>query len=238
VQDFNAAAGEVAVRATNSGRFMVVAADGNNGLFGAGNYRLTLAKSGEPLVISAGDEGGEMNGSGVYDGSIETGDVDAWTFTACIGNLISINVTESVLNSPLFPWLRLYGRDGVLLRNFSGAATAQFTNFVAPASGTYTVVVSDGNNGFGGAGTFRMTVNGLSDGLKLCPLTRVGTNMTLVGIGGLSGAPYTMLTSTNVAAPLGLWTPLNDNFDPFGVVTMTNVFNVAEPHRFFILRTP
>jgi hypothetical protein len=231
-------AAEVSAQATNSGTFLVVAGDLSAGWAGTGNYRISLANSGSPLSISANDEGGPMTGNGTYDGTIDAGDVDAWTFTVCAGDIISLNVTELVSGSTLTPQLRLYGRDGALLKSLSGAATAQFTNYVAPASGTYTVVVSDLSAGWAGTGTYRLTVNGLSDTLKFCPLAISGTNLHIVGIGGLRGAPYTLLTTTNVAAPLDLWTPMTNQFDQFGVLDVTNFFDRSEPQRYFLLRTP
>jgi len=48
---------------------------------------------------------------------------------------------------------------------------------------------------------------------------------------------FRRLTTTNVAAPLGLWTPLTNQFDQFGVLDITNVFDRSEPQRFFLLRT-
>jgi hypothetical protein len=237
--DFNAAAAEVTARATNSGTFTVIVADGNNGRFGTGNYRLSLVLAGSPMVASPGDEGGPMTGAGAYDGTIDTGDIDAWTFTACAGDIISLNVTELVPGSTLTPWIRLYGWDGVLLRTLSGLATAQLTNFPAPASGTYTVVVGDGNNGVAGTGTYRLTVNGLVDELRLCVPMISGANGNLTAIGGVSGAAFILLTTTDVATPPGLWTPaLTGQFDQFGVSSMTNVFNPLEPQRFFLLQTP
>jgi hypothetical protein len=233
------AAAEVTTKATNSGTFLVVASDYSSGWTGTGNYRLALAKTGEPVVISPNDEGGPMTGTGTYDGTIETGDIDSWTFTVCAGDIISINVTELVGGSTLTPWLRLYGRDGVLLKNLSGAATVQFTNFPAPASGTYTVVVSDLSGGWAGTGTYRLTVNGLTDGLKLCPPMIVGPNISLTGIGGVSGATYILLTTTNVPTPLNLWTPiLTNQFDQFGSMEVDNVRDPAESQRFFILKRP
>ena len=231
-------AAEVSARATNSGTFLVVASDYSSGWAGTGNYRISLAKTGEQLAISPNDEGGQMNGTGFYDGTIDIGDMDAWTFTVCAGDIISINVTELVSGSALTPWLRLYGRDGILLKTLFGASTAQFTNYVAPASGTYTVVVTDTSAGWAGTGTYRLTVNGLSDGLKLCTPSVSGTNVAIVGIGGLPGEPFTLLSSTNVAAPLGLWTAFTNQFDQFGVLNITNAVNPGEPQRFFLLRTP
>ena len=232
-------ASEVAARATSSGTFTVVASDLSTGYAGSGTYRLTLAKTGSPIVVSAGDEGGPMTGAGVYDGTIDTGDIDAWTFTACAGDIISLNVTELVSGSTFTPQLRLYGRDGVLLKSLSGAATAQFTNFPAPASGTYTVVVSDLTAGWSGTGTYRLTVNGLIHELKMCPAIISGANLSALGIGGVPGASFTLLTTTNVDTPVLLWTPfLTNQFDQFGTFNLTNLLNRNEPQRFFLLRTP
>ena len=235
-QSFNAAVAEVTTRATNSGTFMVVAADGNAGLGGTGNYRLALARSGTPVVISAGDEGGPLNGAATYDATIDTGDIDVWTFTVCAGDTITINVTELVPNSPLTPWLRFYGLDGVLLKNLFAAATVGFTNFVAPASGTYTVVISDGSVSLAGTGTYRLSVNGLSDGLKLCIPAVAGGNVDVDTVGGVPGNTVVLLTSTNVAIPMAFWTPLRTNqFDSSGIFVYTSPLNLSGPQRFFRL---
>jgi hypothetical protein len=180
-----------------------------------------------------------MSGAGVYTAAIDTGDVDAWTFTACAGEVISLSVTEAISGSPLSPWLRLYGWNGELLRSASGAATAGFAGFVAPASGTYTVVVGDGNNGVGGAGTYELTVNGLIDQLRLCSLALPGAGGTLMAIGGGPSAPFVLLTTTDLTLPLELWTPVLTNaFDVFGVVTVTNLFDPEAPRRFYVVQEP
>jgi hypothetical protein len=49
--DYNAAAAEAIARATNSGTFLAVIGDGNAGLGGAGNYRISLAKTGAPVIF-------------------------------------------------------------------------------------------------------------------------------------------------------------------------------------------
>ena len=75
-ENFGSVAAEVFVRATNTGAFIVVAADATGGFAGSGPYRLTLAKTGDAIVTSPGDEGGPMNGSGLYNGTIDLGDLD------------------------------------------------------------------------------------------------------------------------------------------------------------------
>jgi trimeric autotransporter adhesin len=235
---FGTAAGEVAVTATNSGTFIAVVGDGNSSLSGSGDYRVTLAKTGDPVMVSAGDEGGTLIGSGTYDGTIDVGDLDLWTFTACAGDGILLRMDELVSGSSLTPWIRLYGRDGTLLNSVFGAATAQI-NRSAPVTGRYLVVVGDGTGGLGGSGTYRLTVDGLTDELKVCVPVISGTNAKLGGVGGITNAVFRLDTTTNLATPAALWTPILTNyFDVFGTFTYTNPFSRTEPARFFRLSDP
>jgi hypothetical protein len=229
-------AAEVTIRATNSGTFLVVADDLTSGWVGTGNYRLSLAKTGSPIVVSAGDEGGPMTGAAEYEGMIDPGDIDTWNFTACAGDVLSFQLAELVSGSSLTPWIRLYGRDGTLLKSLSGSAAAQFT-ISAPANGTYMVVVSDLSSGWVGSGTYRLVVNGLSESLKVCIPTVSGNNVNIVGVGGIPGATFVLFTSTNIITPLNLWTPIQTNqFDQYGAFVYTNYFSPAEPRQFFLMR--
>jgi hypothetical protein len=66
-QDFNASAAEVVVRATNSGAFLVVAADGTSELVARAITACAWPKTGEAVTISPGDEGGAMSPHNSYD---------------------------------------------------------------------------------------------------------------------------------------------------------------------------
>jgi hypothetical protein len=226
------------VQATESGTFTVVISDGSTSKGDSGDYRLTLAKTGSPVVVSPGDEGGPMTGINVYDGNIDIGDLDVWSFTAFTGNTISINVTELVSGSPLFPWVRLYGRDGTLLKSVSGAATAGFV-MSAPATGSYLVVVGDGSSSLGNSGTYAMTVNGLSDALKVGIPSISRTNYHFDEVGGVPNSTFILLTTTNLAIPANFWTPvLTNQFNQFGVFSYTNTYNPAQRQQFFGFRVP
>ncbi len=239
--DFYAAGGvaaEVFFRATNSGTFTLVAGDYSSFYTGSGTYRLTLAKTGGPIVVSPGDEGGPLNGANTYDGTINIGDLDLFYFTACLGDNLVLRMDELVGGSSLTPWVRLYGRDGTLIKSVSGAATAQIS-VLATNSGSFTVVVSDLSSFYTGSGTYRLTANGLSAGLKLCIPTLAGTNVNLAGIGGATNATFILFTQTNIVTPLAQWTPLLTNqFDQFGVFSRTNVSGRYEPQRYFRLLVP
>ena len=236
---FGGVAGEASTTATNTGTFLVVIGDGNGAFSGSGNYRLTLAKTGALVLVSPGDEGGAFTGASTYDGTIDPGDLDVYYFTACQGQGLLIRMDELVTGSPLSPSLRLYGRNGALLESVAGAASAQIS-LVATNPGVFLLVAGDGSTGFSGSGTYQLTTDNLSAGLKLCPPVVVaGTNADVVAIGGGPGTSLVLSTQTNVAAPLSLWTPLVTNqFDGFGVFSYTNAFNRAERSRFFDLHLP
>jgi hypothetical protein len=206
---------------------------------GNGTYQVTLGKTGSPVVVASGDQGGSLNGAGVYNGTIDPGELDVWKFTACAGAIIVIQMDETVSGSSLFPYLRLYGPDGTLLNAVSGQATALISR-TAPASGTFTVVAAnDDVQDNGGNGAYHLTVNGLSDGFKTCMAVISGTNANLGGIGGPPGTNAILYTATNVTTAAALWTPiLTNQFDQFGVLEYTNLFNLAERQRFFRLAHP
>jgi hypothetical protein len=108
-------------------------------------------------------------------------------------------------------------------------------NFAATNTGIYTALVDSGNPN--GAGTYRLTGNGLSDELNLCIPKVSGVNLNLGGLGGTANATFILFTSTNVVTPAELWNPiLTNQFDSFGVFDYTTLFNPSEPSRFFLLQ--
>src|SRR5579871_2778459 len=99
-------AAEVSTRATNSGTFLVVIGDGNGALSGSGAYRLTLADTGDPVVITPGDDGGPMTNGFMHTGNIAVGDLDLWTFTATPGEALVVRVGDIVSTNTFTPWVR------------------------------------------------------------------------------------------------------------------------------------
>jgi hypothetical protein len=232
ISDF---AAEVTMRATNSGAFLVIVGDGNSGLHGSGDYRLTLGKTGGNPQTSLGDEGGFLVAEVNPEGTITVGDLDVFAFTICKGEDLNLQVDELTDGGQFFPGLRLFGPDGVLIRSASGATSA-LINLITTNAGNFVVIVGDNNAGLYGSGTYRLTGNGLSAGLKLCLPTFSGTNVNMSGIGGVSNATFVLFTHTDVAAPLASWTPiLTNQFDQYGVFNQTNVSGRFEPQRYFNL---
>jgi trimeric autotransporter adhesin len=224
-------ASEVTTRATNSGVFTVIAADATSFYQGSGTYRLKLAQTATPLLTQAGDDGGAMHGQTNYDGLLNVGDVAAYEFTACAGDPISLSLTKVNTGSTLTPWLRLYGRDGTLLKNVSSSPTAT-ASLTAPASGIYTVVVADGSGFFLGSGNFTLNVNGLARGLAICIPSAGDTNIIVTGAQTSSG--FNLLTTTNVETPKASWDLIPaTQFDSFGNLNYPVRVNPDENRRFF-----
>lgn len=149
-------AAEVAVRAAEDGTYLVIAGDNTPNWAGSGNYRLTMAKTGSPLVISPSDEGGQLPNGTQQIGAIDTGDIDTWTFTANAGDNIIVRMGETT-TATLTSQLRLYGPDGTLLDAASGG-TATEVSAKTSTGGTILLVASDLSNGWAGVGNYRLTL--------------------------------------------------------------------------------
>src|SRR5262245_37166945 len=54
------------------------------------------------------------------------------------------------------PWIRLWAPNGAVLGDTSGLAGATITNALAPATGTYLILVSSFDSFFDGAGTYQL----------------------------------------------------------------------------------
>ena len=157
---FSTIAAEVAVTAASNGMFLVIAGDASGSFSGSGAYRLTLAKTATPVVVSPGDEGGPLP-NGVSNGIISVGDLDVWTLGAQVGDQLVITMTETTVGSPLTPWVRIYSPTGTLLSSIFGAATAQ-VSVTTTTSGIFLVVVGDASGSFSGSGPYTLTTNGAS----------------------------------------------------------------------------
>ena len=155
--DTHATAGgaEVAVTAASNGTYLVVLADNSSFYGGSGPYRLTLAKTGTPVTVSPGDEGGPLP-TGQSIATIDLGDLDVWTAYFNAGDGIAITMQEITSGGPLTPWLRVYSPTGTLVGNNSGSATAQVT-VTAPTTGVYIVLAGDISSFYGGSGAYRLT---------------------------------------------------------------------------------
>jgi hypothetical protein len=66
-----------------------------------------------------------------------------------------------------------------------------------------------------------------------------GGNLILSGTGGTPGGGFTVLTTTNVAAPLALWTTnLQSTFDGSGAFSISIPITASPPASYFQIRVP
>ena len=234
----------IAYTATTNGTFTVlVSADFSSsyGIHGGtGTYVLNLAQMPEPFIVSSGELGGPMTGSASYAGTITLGDQDMFSFTACTGDSINLGLNTTFNRGNL----ELYGPKGALLKS-DGNSAALSIAYTATNCGTFTVLVSayfSSSYGIeGGTGTYVLTVNGLVYELRECLPKISGTNFTFNGVGGnnYANAGFVLYSTTNLATPFGLWTPvLTNQFDQFGVFGYTNIYNPAQRQQFFGFRVP
>jgi hypothetical protein len=71
------------------------------------------------------------------------------------------------------------------------------------------------------------------------PPTLAGNSLILTGTGATPGASYSWLTSTNVAAPLALWTTnITGVVDGTGAFSNSILIAPSEQDRFFLLKLP
>lgn len=154
---YGAAAGEATANAPVSGEYLVIASDLTSGFAGSGGYRLNVVRSGAPISVSGGDEGGSLGNGIMHTGSVALGDLDAWTFTATAGDAFVARIGETVPGSTFAPEVRVYSPTGALVDWSYGAAAGEAAA-TAPVSGQYVVIASDLTSGFAGSGSYRLTV--------------------------------------------------------------------------------
>ena len=173
-----------------------------------------------------------MTNGGNHAGTNSLGDLDMWSFTANARDNIVLRLGTTGFTGNL----NLYGPNGALLKSAASGTDAEL-EYTATNSGAFTVLVSSYYSG--GTGTYGLIAGGLAYELKLCPPVIKGTNLTLNGVGGTSNTFFVLYSTTNIATPFGLWTPiLTNHFDQFGVFNSTNVYNPALPHEYFRFVVP
>ena len=119
-----------------TGTYLVLVASFDSGVDGTGTYRLTMAKTPGPITVSPGDQGGPLTNGAMHTGEIVQGDLDVWTFTANVGDRISVHIGEITDNDDFRPWIRLWAPNGATLVQ-SGFDAAVIGDVVAPVTGTY-----------------------------------------------------------------------------------------------------
>jgi hypothetical protein len=141
-----------------TGTYLVLVASFDPGLDGTGTYRLTMTKTQGPITVSPGDEGGPLINGAIHTGEIIQGDVDVWTFTANAGERIAVHIGEIADTDNFQPWIRMWSPTGASLGDTSSTDATVIDDIVAPATGTYLVLVASFDPGLDGTGTYRLTM--------------------------------------------------------------------------------
>jgi autotransporter-associated beta strand protein len=112
---------------------------------------------------------------------------------------------------------------------FSGTLSGSFTTLELGYYTWDTTQLAPGGNG-------TITVTGFKP-LPTLGVTVSDTNIVLSASGGALGGPLSVLTSTDISAPLGTWTTVtNDVFDSGGNYTLTIPISTGTAQQFYILQ--
>jgi hypothetical protein len=128
------------------------------------------------------------------------------------------------------------------------ASDPNYFQVFVPAGHDLILVVGDVDASNGGIGKpFRVLVEGFTDtefsDTRPTILSTTVSNAAVVlnATNGIAGRTYDVLTSTNVALPLGQWAPIATNVPGQSgsfMLTLTNMVNLPGRQRFFILGSP
>lgn len=161
---------EVTTRATNSGIFTAFLTGGSFSNGGFGPYIIKLAKTGDPIVVAPGDQGGTLTNGFVQTGTIDFGDADIWSFKATNGDALYVRMGNLTTNGVLDPYLRVYDPSGAQLTYVGDYGfKAEDASLRATNAGTFTVVLSGANNGAQGVGDYRINMVKTGDPLVTAP---------------------------------------------------------------------
>jgi fibronectin-binding autotransporter adhesin len=196
--------------------------------------------------------GGTVNGAVQADGTISP----AGTLTFNGGLTFDGNLTFTVNTS------RAQSNDFVNVinggLNNTGTGTLTVSNLgpLLVVGDTFTLFNQPLNNGdnlsiippAGVTLTNNLSLNGTLTVLSVTPVTPPqpgitgislsGTSLVISGTNGVAGEQYHLLTSTNVALPLGQWTVLPANTFNDSNFSITNTVNPSARQNYYILRVP
>ena len=188
-----------------------------NGTFNLGANQAT-ALSG--FTISNATFVLSLNGSAITTNIIVTG------LAASGVNTINIASVANVNGITYFPL--------VAYHFFSGSVTANFAKGALPAGFSAALVDNSAQN--------RIDLV-IAPSILVTPrigsFTLAGSNLFFSGSNGLPMGSYYLMSSTNVALPLNLWTPIATNpFDTNGDFNLTNPVNPNSSQLFYLLQLP
>ncbi|MDB6063799.1 MAG: Autotransporter-associated beta strand repeat protein [Pedosphaera sp.] len=167
------------------------------------------------------------------------------TLSAGSTTIMEVSLNGGVTNSDLVTGLTGVTYAGSLVvtnigtNMLSVGNVFQLFNSASPRSGNFSsITIVPSATGTFNPATGQLTITSVASPV-VNPSTISGGNLILTGSGGLPGAGFTWLTSTNVAAPVSTWTTNTTGvYSASGTFSNSFPISVSEPHRFFLLRTP
>ncbi|HEX3626985.1 MAG TPA: SBBP repeat-containing protein [Verrucomicrobiae bacterium] len=158
--------------------------------------------------------------------------------TVGAGSTVSFSVAAA--GAPLFyQWSNSV--TGAFLTNGTGvsgatSSTLILTNVQTSDTGTYTVFVNNGIQFSNVSATLTVILPPSATFTSFAPAA--GNGMVFSGTGGATNGTYSVLTSSNLMAPIPQWTPIATNqFDGNGQFIFTNPVS-TNGSQFFILKEP
>jgi len=131
-----------------SGTYTAVVFDASSGYNATGAYKIYFTQA------PGSSDGGALDRNAPVDGTIDLGDIDAYSFTLKSGAGVHLRVAD-VAQTAFYPYLRVYDPNGAVVVNAQGANVAA-TSFSAPVAGTYTAVVFDNSSGYNETGAYKI----------------------------------------------------------------------------------
>ncbi|MEO7299530.1 MAG: immunoglobulin domain-containing protein [Verrucomicrobiota bacterium] len=195
------------------------------------------ARSDAKLTLSSGQtlKGNgtlSITGNLVNGGTIEldlnkSGGVATYDKLAVSGQLTSGGTLKLILSGEALSSADVL--DVFTAGSFNG--TVPTINPAAPAPGTTwntSTLLTDG----------KLRIAGANGPIFNAPVFS-GSNIILSGSGGTPFATYSVVTSTNIAAPAATWTPVQSgSFDANGNFSVSLPITSGEPQRFYMLKLP
>ena len=212
-------------------------------------YGVSLFISGQPLVLTPDTDGGFIADSETKSGAIDPyGDLDAWRFSACPDDSVTILMAAS--GSLTDPQVILHGPDGSVLTSAqSYGDSATISAYVLPSSGLYSIVCRSWGGDHTWAYDISLSLSGSSTVpyLASSPFPEDGavdvptdTNLSWVGGGpDPEGIVYDLSFGTSASPPSVATDLTNTTFDPgtltsgttyyWKVISRNNCYTVEGP---------
>jgi len=228
--DYDAHEAEVSVVAPVTGNYLIVAEHGRtNGrsLTLEGDYEIKTLVVGKSLMVTAGDEGGEMVNGETKRGRITTGLFDIWTLSADAGQVVLARLGERNRTpvQDFSPGLAIYGPTGQLLDSeFDYDDDEAEVLITAPRTGTYTLVIEHGRtNGRSLTlnGDYDLTVLAFGNSFAVSagqsggPLAGIGAVSGMLGLGSVNVWSFDAIAGRPISITVAEQANLVENFGPW-----------------------